>query len=210
MYQPAHFGIKDPAARMALAREVIAAHSFASLVGTVGAAPFATHCPLTAQISDSNPCGLVLEGHIARANPHWQAWQDAAGVLVMFHGPHAYLSPSLYEGEQNVPTWNYVAVHVYGRIRVIQERDHLHAVMKRLIAHNEPSYAAQWDRLDAGYRERMLDAIVGFTIEPDSVEVKFKVSQNRQPADRQRVRDAFSQGSTDQQALAAWMTRLGG
>jgi len=127
----------------------------------------------------------------------------------MFHGPHAYVSPTLYARPENVPTWNYVAVHIYGRIVPVEDREDKHGLLKRLIRRMEPAYEAQWNALDEGYQYRMLDAIVGFRVLPESVEAKFKVSQNRLPVDRDGVRKAFSQGDPQQQALADWMARLG-
>jgi transcriptional regulator len=213
MYLPAQFRVADATESVRLAREVIYAHPFATLVSLRDGEPFATHCPLTAQPA---PAGLpdapefVLEGHLARGNPHWKDWQgEGARVLAIFHGPQAYVSPTLYAERQNVPTWNYVAVHVIGRVSTLADRDGRHDLLKRLIARIEPSYTSQWDELDERYKEKMLDAIVGFRIVPERVEAKFKVSQNRAPVDRDGVRAAFSQGSPDERSLADWMRRLG-
>src|SRR6185436_9306981 len=92
------------------------ANSFALLVSQVEGRPYATHIPILAA---NRPNGeKYLHGHIARANPHWKHWREEEEVLAVFAGPHAYVSSSWYD-HPNVPTWNYIAVHVYGRLRVV-------------------------------------------------------------------------------------------
>ena len=209
LYLPSHFGVADPEVRDALARELIAAHPFATMIGVRDGGPFVTHCPMIAQPSPDASAGFVLEGHVARANPHWQLWQGGAGALAIFHGPHAYVSPSLYERRENVPTWNYAIAHVSGPAVAIDDADAKHALLKRLIRAVEPAYEAHWNELDAGYQERMLSGIVGLRILVDGIEAKFKVSQNRLPVDRERVFAAFSEGDEAQRSLAQWMRRLG-
>ena len=209
IYLPAHFTSPDPAARERIATQVIAAHPFATLISVRDGEPFVTHCPVTVQADASG--APILEGHMARGNPHWRAWQAGQDrVLVIFHGPHAYVSPTLYEGRENVPTWNYVVVHVRGQAVLTSDSfDDKDALLKRLIAHVEPGYADHWRSLAPDYQHRMLGAIVGFRIPMTEIDVKLKVSQNRLPVDRQRVHDAFSQGSAPEQSLAAWMRQLG-
>ena len=209
VYLPAHFRAPDPVVRDRLAAQVIAAHPFATLVSVRDGEPFITHCPVTLQTDASG--APVLEGHMARANPHWQAWQAGQDrVLAIFQGPQAYVSPALYEHPENVPTWNYVVVHVRGRATLtsdsLPDKD---ALLKRLIAHVEPAYADHWRGLSPDYQQRMLGAIVGFVIPMEHTEAKFKVSQNRMPVDRRRVHEAFSQGSPAEQSLAGWMRTLG-
>ena len=209
LYLPSHFGVADPQLRDAMARELIAAHPFATLVGVREGEPFVTHCPMTVQPSDDDAAGFVLEGHVARGNPHWRTWQDGAGALAIFHGPHSYVSPTLYEGRENVPTWNYAVVHVSGRPVAIDDADAKHALLKRLIREVEPAYEAHWNELDPGYQARMLGGIVGVRVLVDRVDVKLKVSQNRLPVDRDRVREAFAGGDEAQRSLSQWMRRLG-
>jgi len=106
MYIPNAFREDDQATLVAFMR----AHSFATLVSVVDGTPFATHLPLV--ISEESG-QILLVGHLAKANPHWRAL-TASDSLVIFQGPHAYISPSLYEKRESVPTWNYIAVHAYG------------------------------------------------------------------------------------------------
>lgn len=206
LYQPAHFSVADAAERDAAAFELIAANPFATLVTPAAPEPVVTHCPITAQERDG---ARVLEGHVARANQNWHAWRDGStGVLAVFHGPNAYVSPSLYTGVQNVPTWNYAVVHVLGRVALVDDEHDKHALLKRLIAKVEPGYSAQWDGLDDAYKRRMLGAIVGFRVAIERIDAKFKLGQNRIPADRDKVRAAFAAGSPGERALAGWIERL--
>jgi transcriptional regulator len=205
IFLPSHFSVADEADRESLAREVIAANPFATLVGHVDGELFVTHCPIIVQ-----PTGLVLEGHVSRGNRHWRAWQgEGADVIAIFHGPHGYVSPTWYEGRENVPTWNYVAVHATGRATAIDDAGAKHDLLKRLIRVVEPAYEAQWNELDDGYQQRMLGGMVGVRIVVERLEAKFKLSQNRLPGDRQRVRQAFARGDGRERALADWMQRLG-
>ncbi len=165
----------------------------------------ATHLPLV--VKDEGQHGLI-HGHFARANPHWQALAGRE-TLVVFSGPHSYVSPTLYVEELSVPTWNYIAVHAYGTLELIDEADGKDALLKDLIALHEPAYAERWREMPAGFRRTMLAGIVGFRIVVARIEGKFKVSQNRSEIERHNVRAAHAAGTTDQQALAAWMERLG-
>ena len=207
LYQPAHFSVADAAQRNAAALELVAANPFATLITPTAPEPLVTHCPITAQPGAGG--ATMLEGHVARANQNWQAWRDGAtSVLAIFHGPHAYVSPSLYTGVQNVPTWNYLVVHVLGRVSLVDDEHDKHALLKRLIAHVEPAYAAQWNGLDEDYKRRMLGAIVGFRIEIERIDAKFKLGQNRIAADREKVRSGFAAGAPAERALADWVDRL--
>lgn len=189
--------------------EAMRAYSFAILFGPQTDAdgksiPVATHLPLV--VGDEGPHG-VLEGHFARANQHWQALAGRE-TLVVFPGPHSYVSPSLYEDELSVPTWNYVAIHAYGTLSLVDDEAAKAALLTDLIAANEPAYAEQWHSLPDGYRRTMLGNIMGFRIPIERIEGKFKLSQNRKEQERRNVQAAHAAGGDDQRALAAWMARL--
>jgi len=209
MYTPAFNRVEDRAVLL----EAMRTWSFAVLFGAdANGAPVATHLPLV--ILDEGEFG-VLEGHFALANPHWKALAGRE-TLVVFSGPHSYVSPSLYAERKSVPTWNYIAIHATGRLEVVADEPgddagnfaRKDALLKRLIAANEPEYAGQWDSLPVAYRISMTAGIVGFRIPIRKLEGKFKLSQNRPEQDRKTVRDAHELGTPNQQALAAWMERL--
>jgi len=168
------------------------ANSFATLVSTVQDELFATHLPLVVVAEGEQ---VRLRGHLAKANPHWQAWATQPQVLVIFQGPHAYISPSHYEKWESVPTWNYIAVHAYGAVRFVQEEAGLLATLGELIAATEPAYQAQWESLPDKFRTGMLNGIVAFEITVTRLEGKFKLSQNRPLGDQQQVATALSSAS---------------
>jgi transcriptional regulator len=206
VYTPKFNQVTDRAVLIEAMRE----YSFAILFGpsSTGVDPgsaVATHLPLV--VKDEGPHG-VLEGHFAKANPHWQSLAGRE-TLIVFPGPHSYVSPSLYVETLSVPTWNYVAIHAYGTMELIEEENAKDALLKGLIALHEPAYAEHWRGLPEGFRRTMLAGIIGFRIPIARIEGKFKISQNRAPLERANVSAAHSKGTPDQQALAAWMHRLG-
>ena len=205
MYTPKFNEIHD----RAILLETMRAYSFAILFGpldeNIGAVPHrATHLPLV--VKDEGPHGM-LEGHFAKANPHWQGLANRE-TLVVFPGPHSYVSPSLYADQLSVPTWNYIAIHAYGTLELVEDSDSKQALLSSLIEANEAAYVEQWRDLPEGYRRTLLAGIVGFRIPIARIEGKFKLSQNRPEVDRIAVQNAQSIGNHDEQALAGWMKRL--
>jgi len=205
MYTPRFNQVTDRAVLLAAMRE----NSFALLFGPINPGPdqkpSATHLPLV--VKDEGEHGAI-EGHFAKANPHWSALAGHE-TLVVFSGPHSYVSPTLYTEELSVPTWNYIAVHAYGTLETIDEPDAKDALLKGLITLHEPAYADRWHNLPEGYKKTLLNGIVGFRIPIARIEGKFKLSQNRNATERQNVLSAQATGSPDEQNLAAWMRRLG-
>jgi transcriptional regulator len=205
MYTPKFNHVSD----RAILIEAMQAYSFAILIGPLdssaeAAAHRATHLPLV--VKDEGTHG-VLEGHFAKANPHWQSLANRE-TLVVFPGPHSYVSPSLYVEQLSVPTWNYIAIHAYGTLEPIEDDAGKDALLTRLIQANDPAYSEQWRGLPDGFRRTMLAGIVGFRIPITRIEGKFKLSQNRPEADRRSVYAAHAAGSPDQQQLASWVKRL--
>jgi transcriptional regulator len=169
------------------------ANPFAILVSTAGTGPFATHVPILVREAGEQ---IVLRGHVAKANPHWKWMKPDQQCLAIFHGAHAYISPSLYEHSESVPTWNYAAVHVYGKPRLVLEPEPLLEILHDSIQTFDPCYQEQWSGLREEYRTRMVSHIVGFEIVAERLEGKFKLSQNRTKTEQARVRDTLS-ASTD-------------
>ena len=184
MYTPYRYRVTDEAAIDAF----VEAHGFAALVSAEGGVPVATHVPIEL-VRDADG-GRVLEGHVARANPHWKSWRPGTRALALFTGPHAYVSSTWY-GHENVPTWNYQAVHLGGAIEVVTDREVLLQMLRRLARHYEPESQAgprfDVERMTPSLRDAEILGIVGFRIRVDSVEASFKLSQNRDAADRARV-----------------------
>jgi len=190
--------------------EAMRAYSFAILFGPQSTpdapAPLvATHLPLV--VKDEGEHGLI-EGHFAKANRHWQSLAGRE-TLVVFPGPHSYISPTLYVESLSVPTWNYIAIHAYGILSLVEDEPGKDALLSGLIQANEPAYAEKWRAMPEGFRRTMLAGIVGFRIPISRIEGKFKLSQNRAEPERRNVHAAQAAGTADEQALASWMARLG-
>ncbi len=172
-------------------------HAFAMVVSSVdGGAPVATHVPVAVAREGGT---IVLRGHFAKANPHWRRL-EAGETLVVFTGPHAYVSPRHYDARESVPTWNYRAVHAYGHAR-ITERDGTLDGLHALIDEHEADDRAPWDGLSERYREGMLGGVVGFEIVVERLEGAAKLSQNKRLREQERIADALL-GSDDHAARA--------
>jgi transcriptional regulator len=203
MYIPTAFAQTDPH-RL---HELIEQQSFATLVSRDGEELFANHLPLLLD-QHAGPHGRLL-GHMARANPQWKS-ADGRDVLAIFHGPHAYISPSWYRAANVVPTWNYVAVHVYGVLRVVTDSGRLREIVDRTVAFYEAALPAPWspDGADPEFIEKLLQAIVGFEIDVARIEGKWKLGQNHDEPRRERVIAALRQtGSPEDASLADLMAR---
>ena len=183
MYIPKHFSEDDLAVLHTLMRD----YSFANLV-SVGedGVPFATPLPFMFE-ADPQPYG-ALQAHMALGNPQWQMFHPEREVLVIFQGPHAYITPSWYEEELSVPTWNYATVHAYGIPRIITDHDELYAHLKKLVATHEAGFAEPWGfDLPIDYVDKRMKGVVGFSLEISRLEGKFKMSQNRSQNEIVRV-----------------------
>lgn len=173
--------------------DAIEQFSFGMLVSQSKGAPFVSHLPILLDRA-AGPNGCLI-GHLARANPQWQE-AEGQSVLAVFSGPHAYISPSWYKSENVVPTWNYVAVHAYGTFRAIHDRDVLLEIVGRYVEFYEAAFPVPW-KFDptSDYAQKLAGAIVGFRIEIDRLEGKWKLNQN-QPRER-REKVAAALGASD-------------
>ena len=195
MYVPPSFAETDEDRLYAF----MAQNSFATLVTADEQGPFASHLPLLIDRGRG-----VLLGHLAKANPHWRKL-DGREALVMFTGPHGFVSPAWYEVTPAVPTWNFTAVHAYGPARAVTEAAALSDIVDRLSHQYEEDPA--WLRdLPPEYRAKMLHGIVGVEVAIGRVEGKFKLSQNRSREDRLAVIARLeTKGDAESLSLAAAM-----
>lgn len=183
MYVPKHFREDDLTVLHTLMRD----YSFATLVSAqADGVPVATPLPF---LFEPDPASYgTLHAHMALGNPQWRTFAAGREVLVIFQGPHAYISPSWYEAELSVPTWNYATVHAYGCPRIIEDHAELYTHLKTLVTTHEAQFAEPWQfDLPADYVEKMMKGVVGFSIEITRLEGKFKMSQNRSENERVRV-----------------------
>ncbi len=203
MYMPPQFNAKDPA----IALELMRSHPFASLISNDDdGLPYVTHLPLVAEQRAGDE--LVLLGHVAKPNPHWRYLQARPQAVVTFLGPHAYMSPKVYPDLARVPTWNYLAVHCTVEARLIEEPADKDVLLKKLIHDHEPAYAQQWRDLGEEFQLKMLAGIVGFELRVTALQCKIKLNQHRRES-HAAMHAVYSAGTPDEQALAAWMGRLG-
>jgi transcriptional regulator len=200
MYSP-------PYNRVADRKELVAfmqANSFALLVTATGGAAVASHLPVV--VGDSER-GLVIHSHMAKNNPQWQEFFDDE-VLVVFWGPHAYVSPRWYEEKERVPTWNYAAVHAYGKVKVTADRSAKHAAQRELVAGLDPQWLPKFDALRREYVDGMLDGIVTFDIAVTRLETRWKLSQNRGRREQALIADELEKSADSaERALGALMRK---
>jgi transcriptional regulator len=201
MYIPAHFAESD----RAVLHEFIEKNGFGLLVSNQGGEPFASHLPFLLN-RDAGPHGALI-GHMAKANPQWQS-AEGQSVLAIFSGPHAYISPSWYGSPLTVPTWNYVAVHAYGIFRAIHEPQALAEIVRDMVAIFElPDSTWQLD-VESDFFRKLLPQIVGFRIEIERLEGKWKLNQNQPPERRKKVIAALeARGDENARAIAELIRR---
>ncbi|TSA11912.1 MAG: FMN-binding negative transcriptional regulator [Betaproteobacteria bacterium] len=198
MYVPKHNQIEDRAALLAYMR----AYSFAALTTAGAGGLMATHLPFVIEEASGQ---TTLLAHMARANPQWRDFADGPDALVIFMQPHAYVSPRLYDGRQNVPTWNYVAVHAYGRPQLIEERADKIELQKKLIRQHDAGYLTQLAELPDSYIDARLAAIVSFSLAVTRIDARYKLSQDKNPAERERIARELEAG---EDSVAADTARL--
>lgn len=199
MYIPKHFKVEDKE----FIYDVIKENSFATLFTQHNGEPYATHLPLLLD-EDYH----VLYGHFARAN---EQWKDACrqNILAVFHGPHCYISPSWYETMQAVPTWNYVSVHVYGKMEIIEDQEMIFQSFQNMIEKYEsPDSFYDMNDLDERFMHGMMKGIVGFKINITKIEAKAKLSQNHSKKRQQLVTRKLEKTSDqDNQKIAELMRK---
>jgi transcriptional regulator len=183
MYVRSEYREEDQEKLLAFMRE----HSFATLVSYDGVKPVATHLPFVIKQDGDR---MMLITHMALANQQKKSLGNGE-VLVIFQGPHAYISPTNYEDKARVPTWNYIAVHAYGNARITTFDEHDH-VLRTMINEFEPSYMSQYESLPEHYKVPNMKAIVCIEITVTRLEASYKLSQDKSADDRERVANSLS------------------
>jgi transcriptional regulator len=170
------------------------ANSFATLVSIVKGIPCASHIPLVVIMQEDT---IKLIGHLAKQNSQWQSFETSES-LAIFTGAHAYISPSLYEKHESVPTWNYIAVHAYGVPTIITLKESAELMNKMIdgtINTYEVDYLSHWHGLSDSFRDGMMNGIVGFEMTVTRLEGQYKLSQNRSQVEQQNVSNKLLQSS---------------
>ena len=198
MYSPSYNRIEDRAELAAFMR----ANSFAVLVTGTGGMLHASHLPVRILEQDGR---VILDMHMAKNNPQWREFFDDE-VMVVFSGPHAYVSPRWYEAKEKerVPTWNYAAVHAYGVPVLIDEKAKKYQSQRRLVADMDPQWLPKFDTLRQEYVDMMLDGIVNFEIPVTRLETRWKLSQNRGRREMELIAQQLAKSDDSvERALAA-------
>ncbi|MEN2768239.1 FMN-binding negative transcriptional regulator [Ornithinibacillus xuwenensis] len=197
MYIPKHFNVND----FKEIREFIIRHSFGTIVTIENGKPIASHLPLELHQQGDD---YVITGHMAYANPQWRTI-EADNVLVMYQGPHAYISSSWYKSE-NVPTWNYQSVHVYGTGSIMSEQELQEDLVLQLRKYEEHrDNAALWENL-SNQTKKQIKGTVGFKIKMTEVQAAYKLSQNRNEEDYHNiVNKLYEEKDNNSKALAEVM-----
>jgi transcriptional regulator len=181
MYTPANFKNEN----IDEVKSFIEANSFGILVSSLDSKLLATHIPLELYTKDDG--SAVLQGHISRANPQWKNFQTSGEVLAIFPGPHAYISASWYD-HLNVPTWNYIAVHVYGEIRIIEGEELIASLSKMTHKYEKGSKnPISVEGMPSEYVLKQLKGLVGFEIIITDIQSAYKLSQNRDDTNHQNI-----------------------
>ena len=186
MYLPEYYAVKDRSTQVEFIRKI----GWGDLTGIIDDAPFVTHLPyLVAGMHGQEK----LVAHMARANPHWENFADGKPQLVVFSGPHTYISPSWYSSKKVVPTWNYAVAHVYGTPVIVDNPATVYAAQRDLVNHYEAQFDMPWriEDADANFIDGMLGAIVSFEIPIERIQCKFKMTQNRPNQARRSVIEAL-------------------
>lgn len=196
MYIPALNRWDDPTEILAFMR----ANSFAIVVSVQDGLPVATHLPITITTQDDT---MIIRAHFAKANPQWQALSEGE-TLIVFSGAHAYISPTHYDKHENVPTWNYIAVHAYGHAKIVHYADNpeaMTALLEELISATETGYMEHWHSLPDKYKHGLMGGTVGFEMVVSRIDAKAKLSQNKNAHEQGRIIESLL-GHEDSDAVA--------
>lgn len=197
MYIPAHFRNDNEAELL----EFIRQNSFGIIVSNGSEFPMATHLPFTIEKTENE---IILTSHYAAANPQSKHLKTGDKVAIIFNGPHGYVSPGLYDSAESVPTWNYVAVHAIGEYSLSSEEEK-DEMLRKMINVYDPNYLKQYEALSPKYLDGMKKGFTAFKIRVTELQGKYKLSQNKNPNERERIIDHFS--SVGEKDLAEYMSK---
>ncbi|QXV64635.1 FMN-binding negative transcriptional regulator [Mucilaginibacter sp. 21P] len=201
MYIPKHFQITEKQQAIHFMRK----YAFAPIVTVLNRIPEATHLPFAIEERGDE---VVLLSHFAKANTQVNAIEQGPS-LVIFTEPHAYISPKNYEKETNVPTWNYIAIHAYGKAKLIKDETAVGALLAKTISTYEQDYLKQWNRLPGDYKHKMMNGIVAFELVVTDLQAKYKLSQNRSAIEQQNIINNLDSSETDnEKEIADYMKQL--
>ena len=184
--------------------EFLKQNNFPALVTYDGEKPIATHLPV--EVLENENGSLTILGHMSRANPQWRSFGEQE-VLLIFQGAHTYISPRWYD-HVNVPTWNYMMAHVYGKVRLV-EGEELHSLLSRLVKNHEEPTAYSLEALPQDFVQKEMNGVVGFAVDVTRVDAGYKLSQNRNDGDHENIiRELEGRGDENSAAVAKSMRTM--
>lgn len=195
MYIPKFFVEEDEEKILAFMRE----YNFAALVTAENDFPTATHLPF---IIEKRGEKIILLAHLAKANLHWKQFDKE--ILVIFQEPHVYVSPLLYGEKNNVPTWNYIAVHAYGKAKLFETAEDNLAFLAKMVEAFDPDYfQTDWQEISDDYKIKLAAGVVAFEIEVTDLQGKKKLNQNKPGKSAENVIRAFEKSDNENEKLIA-------
>ena len=184
--------------------EFLKQNKFPALVTYDGERPIATHLPV--EVLENGNGSLTILGHMSRANPQWSGFGEQE-VLLIFPGAHTYISPRWYD-HVNVPTWNYMMVHVYGKVRLV-EGEELHSLLSRLVRNHEEPTVYDLEALPQDFVQKEMNGVVGFAVDVTRIDAGYKLSQNRNDGDHENIiRELEGRGDENSAAVAESMRTM--
>ena len=184
--------------------EFLKQNKFPALVTYDRERPIATHLPV--EVLENRNGSLTILGHMSRANPQWRSFGEQE-VLLIFQGAHTYISPRWYD-HVNVPTWNYMMVHVYGKVRLV-EGEELYSLLSRLVKNHEEPNAYDLESLPQDFVQKEMNGVVGFAVDVTRVDAGYKLSQNRNDGDHENIiRELEERGDENSAAVARSMRTM--
>ncbi|MEN7546610.1 FMN-binding negative transcriptional regulator [Rapidithrix thailandica] len=200
MYTPRSFRFTNQKEILAFMQQ----YSFATIINAKEGIPIATHLPFVVeQIDDS----IFISSHFAKANEQIEVLENTTS-LIIFSEPHAYISPNHYDRNENVPTWDYITVHAYGKAKIISDIASKQKAIEKTIAFYEKDYKAQWDGLPERFKNGMLNGIVAFEIEITELQGQKKLSQNKTANEQKKIIEHLTSSDSEvEQALGVYMKK---
>jgi transcriptional regulator len=197
VYIPKYYREEDRQKILAFLKQ----NNFPAIVSFDGERPIATHTPV--EVVENENGSVAIYAHISRANPQWRTF-DNQEILLIFQGAHTYISPRWYN-HVNVPTWNYMMVHVYGKVRLLQD-DELYTFLSRLIQNHEVKPSYRLEGLPQDFVQKEIRGVVGFAIDVTRIDAGYKLSQNRNDEDHENiVQELDKRGDIDSMKVASAM-----
>lgn len=201
MYTPNHFQFTDKAEIVAFMKQ----YSFATIVTVKDSIPIATQLPFIIEDSQDK---LILVSHFAVANEQ-SKYIEATTSLVIFTEPHAYISPVHYDKLESVPTWDYIAVHAYGKAKIVEDETAKLKALEQMIQFYEKDYLQQWESLPDKFKKGMIRGIVAFELEITDLQGQKKLSQNKTETERHRITEHLSKSeNTVEKDIADYIKKL--